>query len=300
MGSTTYNMLNTTANTNPTTHTRQTPIRTFTPAGQDGNRRVIRATRADIESDAKAIIEVTVVKTDNQVATLETLEKPIAEYMAARLDAACPRAAIEPNLFMVRWSLRTKIFTVSLPAMLQDYILDAGIFKIEHLGSKYAMKPVMADEPTKSGEGNKVSTIYWDTLVTGIKETAPTSAIHNTVREYLAPIGYKMREGRAGFNAILKDGLLTNKYAINFEAPTGDESEQMIRYARSVRQIRIGENAADLYLSQELCQAWNLCSKCYTHRSALECGCAEEKKGKMRKKNPTAPSGATFSNEIDF
>ena len=118
-------------------------------------RRVIRATRADIESDAKAIVEVTVVKTDNQVATLELLEKPIAEYMASRLDAACPRAAIEPNLFMVRWSARMKIFTVSLPEMLQDYILDAGIFKIEPLGSKYAMKPIMADEPTKSGEGKQ-------------------------------------------------------------------------------------------------------------------------------------------------
>ena len=94
--------------------------------------------------------------------------------------------------------------------------------------------------------------------------------------------------------------LLTKKYAINFETLTGDESEQMIRYARSVRQIRIGENAADLYLSQGLCLAWNLCSKCYTHRSALECGCTEEKKGKRQKRDAPAPSGATFSNEIDF
>ena len=240
------------------------------------------------------------VKTDNQVATLELLQKPIAEYMAAKLDAACPRATIGPSLFMVRWSKRTKMFTVSLPALLQDYILDAGIFKIEHQGSKYAMKPTMASEPTKSGEGNKVSTIYWATLVTGIKETAPTSLIHTTVRDYLAPIGYKMKEGRAGFNAIMKDGLLTNKYAINFETPTVEESEMMIRYSKSVRQIRVGENAADLYLNAGLCRTWGICPKCYTHRSAPECGCAEERPGKRQKRDAPAPSGATFSNDIDF
>ena len=96
--------------------------------------------------------------------------------------------------------------------------------------------------------------------------------------------------------------MLTNRYALNFEAPSEDDIENMVRYARTVRQINIGNNAADFYLNRELCQAWNICQKCYKPRG-MPCGCVTERPrvaGYKRRAAPTARTGAKFSKDLDF
>jgi hypothetical protein len=261
---------------------------------------VAHATLADLQADARAIINITVTKTSNQLAALAPLEQPIAEYMAAILNNTSPRAQGDPSLFMVKYRERTKSFTLTLPAMLQATVVDAGVFRIDHQGTKFALHPVHEEAPTKAGEGNKVQTIYWGTLVTGIKETAPISVIRDATLDALGAAGFKVKEGKAGFNTILSKGMLTNKFAINFDVPTEYDIENMIRAAKTVRQIRVGNNAADFYLNRELCSTWQLCNQCYTSRAAAECGCAARGPRKNLKRKEPSTSGATFGGDVDF
>ena len=262
----------------------------------------IQATLADILGDAKAIISIRVTKQSNQLAALEPVAKVISEYLADLVNPMCPRAELEPEMFMVIYRMRSKSFTVSLPAMLQAAVVNEGDFRVDHMGTAFGLSPEAEEAPETQGRGNSVATIYWATLATGIKELAPIAAIRDATEYALGQAGFRLKEGKQGFNTITKDGMLTNRYALNFEAPSEDDIENMVRYARTVRQINIGNNAADFYLNRELCQAWNICQKCYKPRG-MPCGCVTERPrvaGYKRRASPAARTGAKFSKDLDF
>ena len=238
-------------------------------------------------------------KQSDQLAALEPVANVISEYLADLMNPMCPRAELEPGMCMVVYRARTKVFTVSLPAMLQALVVNDGDFRVDHMGTSFGLRPEAEDTPEAAGKGNSVATIYWATLATGIKELAPVAAIRDATEYALGQAGFRLKEGKNGFNIISRDGMLTNRYALNFEMPTEGDIENMVRFARTVRQINIGNNAADFYLNKELCQAWNICQKCYTPRG-MPCGCAQERPRVGGYKRKSAPTGATFSKDLDF
>ena len=109
-------------------------------------------------------------KQSNQLAALEPVAKVISEYLADLVNPMCPRAELEPEMFMVIYRMRSKSFTVSLPAMLQAAVVNEGDFRVDHMGTAFGLSPEAEEAPETQGRGNSVATIYWATLATGIKE----------------------------------------------------------------------------------------------------------------------------------
>jgi hypothetical protein len=247
-------------------------------------------TTAQLETEEHGLISVHLVRSSPPTATLAGLNDNFKAFMVAKIPSSKP---LDPSIFVV--SFNRTAYTLNIPKSLVPMVLALGRFTInkEDTGAKYLFE---TKEVTVVSKGtDRASDDNWCTVLMHKHETAPIGVIREHLVAHLEKHGFKMIEGKGGFNPDKKP-----KISSNFNIP--DQNLVYRHHLKSFRTLTITAHN-NVWLGPDFCKEWKICEKCHGTNSINDYnpGCNGRcDQNKKRKAPEASTSGATsFGTEED-
>ena len=154
-------------------------------------------TSAQLETEEHGLITVHLVRSSPPTATLSGLDADFKAYMAAMIPTS---KELDPSIFMVKFD--GTVYTLNIPKSLVPLVLALGKFTITKETSKYLFETKEVTVITKGTD--RMSDDNWCTVLLHKNETSPIGMVREHVSAHLERFGFKMAEGKSGFNADKK------------------------------------------------------------------------------------------------
>ena len=250
-------------------------------------------TNAQLEIEEHGLITVHLLRSSPPTATLSGLDEIFKEYMVAKVPSTQP---LDPSIFMVSFSGVERSYTLNIPKSLVPLVLSLGNFTIikEDSNSKYLFETKEVKVIT-TGSG-RLSDDNWCTVRLHKNEVTPIAVIREHLVAHLEKHGFKMTEGKGGFNPDKKPMISSN-----FDIPDQDAVSRHHLKSFRIFSVKCHNNA---WLGAKFCAAWAICEKCHgtngRHDTNPGCNGHCDENNKKRKAPEVSTSGATsFGTEAD-